>query len=298
MNPTEKIFRSAPLLEMIVKNQFYNCGANDNQNLMAALTRCVCFCFQFDKASYEHLKALKLEVKSQIPKSDGDIFLQFYHIQDAILGYNSCYDTLLQIIKFAFQLAPELHTQEDFLDAINNCRWTSDPNTQGIKELLQQKYSDNMVFPAFLKKSISFFETTRRKNAEYANKIKHGGGILIPPLQTFIPSVSKVNQKVSIIKKADGTLHFGFPKDITSFKMEWLYPDVVESQRLLQILQNQNAKIFEYAQYLFQFLKYDTLKDIPPYPGNTSSHLIQIKSNQVYKSTSRYKTRYENNSVD
>lgn len=277
MNPTENIFRSTPLLEMIVKSQFYNCGANGDQNLMAALTRYVCFCFQFDKASYTHIKALKTGIKSEISKPDGDIFLQFYHVQDVILGYNSCYDTLLQVIKFAFQLAPELHTQEDFLDAINNCRWTSDPNTQGIKELLKEQYSDNIEFQTFLKKSISFFETVRRKNAEYANKIKHGGGIIIPPLKTFIPSISKVNQKVSIIKKADGRLYFDCPENTSSFKMEWLYPDVVESQRLLQILQNQNAKIFEYAQYLFQFLKYDTLKDIPSISGK---YTFPLDSNQ------------------
>ena len=136
---TNNIHRSSKLLEIIVKNKFYNCGANGDIVLMAALTRFICFCFQFDKASYCHIKAWKYKNKAVSNDgiiSDSDETLQYFNIQDAFLGYNSCYDTLLQAIKFAFQLVPELKSKNDFVEALKDCKWGSDGKSIGIKELL------------------------------------------------------------------------------------------------------------------------------------------------------------------
>ena len=110
MNQINNLRRSEALLKQIVCNQFYNCGANGDIVLMAALTRFVCFCLQFDKASYQHLKAIELQDKAthnNVNFTEGDRHLLLFNIQDAIQEYNACYDTLLQAIKFAFRVSRE-----------------------------------------------------------------------------------------------------------------------------------------------------------------------------------------------
>ena len=232
--------------------------------LMAALTRFVCFCLQFDKASSHHLKALKYENKLQqkeVKLSDSDAYLQFFNVQDAFLGYNSCYDTLLQAIKFAFRLVGRIETERDFLDVLDNCKWNTTCDTIGIKELLSKSYlGQNTSFKNFLNKSISFFETKRNKNAKYANNIKHNGGIIFPSLKNYIPDVSKILDEVSIIISSDGKCRFNIQEKSEPFEMEWLYPLTIDSTTALQILNTQNESIYNYAVYLFSTLQYDQLK--------------------------------------
>lgn len=260
----ENIHRSSTLLETIVKNQFYNCGANGDIVLMAALTRFVCFCMQFDKASYHHIKALKYENKLKRKEDrlpDSDFHLQFFNIQDAFLGYSSCYDTLLQAIKFAFKLVGRIEIKQDFLDALDNCKWNTTGNTIGIKDLLDKNYlSQNISFKNFLNRSISFFETKRNTNAKYANNIKHNGGIILPTLKTYIPDVSKVVDEISMIISPDGKCRFNVQEESSPFKMDWLYPLTIDSTTALQILNTQNESIYNYTVYLFATLQYDQLK--------------------------------------
>lgn len=268
----DNLKRSEALLKQIVYNQFYNCGANGDIFLMAALTRFVCFCLQFDKASYQHLKAIELQNKAKhnnVNFTEGDKHLLLFNIQDAIQEYNACYDTLLQAIKFAFRLVESIGTKDDLLHVFENNKWLSYCRITGIKDLLIEQYdAKDDDFKSFLDVSSNFFETKRGKNAKYANSIKHNGGIILPSLKTFIPNVSKAIGNVSFIKHHDGKYKFNVPNDANLFKLEWLYPLEVKPIDILQRLSDQNKWIYEYVNYLFRVLQYDKLKELPALSGN------------------------------
>ena len=268
MNQIDNLRRSEALLKQIVCNQFYNCGANGDIVLMAALTRFVCFCLQFDKASYQHLKAIELQNKAKhnnVNFTEGDRHLLLFNIQDAIQGYNACYDTLLQAIKFAFRLVESIETEDDLLGALENNKWLSN---HGIKDLLIEQYdSKDNKFKSFLDVSSNFFESKRGDNAKYANSIKHNGGLILPSLKTFIPNVSKVIGNVSFIKYPDGRYKFNVHNDVNLFKLECLYPLEVKPIDILQRLNAQNKWIYEYVNYLFSVLQYDTLKELSALSG-------------------------------
>lgn len=273
----ENLHRSSTLLETVTRNGIFNRGANGDIVLMAALTRFVCFCAQFDKASFHHLRVLKYENKLKRKEEedkilDPDFHLQFYDVQDAFLGYNSCYDTLLQAIKFAFKLVGKIETEQDFLDALANCKWNTTGDAIGIKDLLIKSYlSQNSSFKNFLNKSISFFETKRNKSSKYANNIKHNGGIIFPSLKNYIPSVSKVFDVVFMERHSNGECRFNIQEKSEPFKMECLYPMTIDSTTAIQILNTQNESIYNYTIFLFDVLKYDQLKSgeyIFPFDSN------------------------------
>lgn len=271
MYQIDNLRRSEDLLKQIICNQFYNCGANGDIVLMAALTRFVCFCFQFDKASYQHLKAIELQNKAKhnnVNFTEGDRRLLLFNIQDAIQEYNACYDTLLQAIKFAFSLAENIETEDDFLGALENNKWLSNHRIKGIKDLLIEQYDSNDDnFKSFLDVSSNFFESKRGDNAQYANSIKHNGGLILPSLKTFIPNVSKVIGNVSFIKYPNGKYKFNVPNDANLFKLESLYPIEVRPIDALQRLNAQNKWIYEYVNHLFRVLQYDKLKELPALSG-------------------------------
>lgn len=270
MSKRPKLNRGTEFLNIIINNSFYRYGAHGDVMLMAALTRFVCFCLQFDKASYYHLKVLEFEDKAKSNNgnlSDTDEAFRFFYVQDAILGYNSCYDTLLQAIKFFFKLSPGLSSRDDFEKALKDCKWKSGERIDGIRDLLERSYSfENKQFKSFMKKSGTFFVERREKNACFANKIKHNGGVITTSLKAFFPQIIK-DKDVKYEKKATGECKFVVQEDTTSFKMEWLCPLVLDFKSTLQSLDAQNKYIFEYVQYLFDLLQFNQFKNITPLDG-------------------------------
>lgn len=263
----KNIHNSEEILNKIVKAQFYSAGCGGDILLMTALTRFICVCSQFDKANYNLVKAIKLSktfAKCETQQSQEVELL--YFLQDACIGYIACYDTLLQVLYFGLRLCDEMQTQNDFQNEIKNLKWMNSKDSLGVKEYIFQTQQIN--YPEvvdFMHKATSFFETSRQRIAKFANAMKHGGGLILESMKSYIPPCSKANQEITILYRPNRRVEFVVPNEgLTFFKYDWLYPETVEPSRLINILKTQNKNIYEFAIYLYNFLQYDKLYDLNP----------------------------------
>lgn len=257
------------ILTQIVRTPFYKFGANGNRKIFASLTRFVALCYQFDSGNFSLAQAKRLSKKDSASE-----VISLYHIQNCIISYCGCYDTLLQVIYFAFELGLPLKDKDAYLYSLRKARWNSDSSQQekGLKQLLNELSGNNQL-TNFIKTIDSFMGKPRNRVASLANNLKHGGGLITDSSATFISDIGFVNEGVRIVKDKNGRfIKFETSDALSSFKSDWLYPHIIKLPDIINQMVQQNKKIYEMAEYVYLSLAYDKLSELNHFLSDTYSN--------------------------
>lgn len=251
----------------IGNNPLYRNCANGDNRLMAAL--CLFFCLhqQYSFANYALKKAIRLfdNMDSESLTDEAKDSLILFNLQHAILAYNSCYDTILQIVYFAFHFAKDFHSRKQYLAQLSRCKWSDirpvkDGQT-GLRKAEEtglkiwfSELTDEASKSLFDKLSVLCGKDCRVRVNKLANTIKHKGGISIVSLNQYIPDCLRVETHFAFSKQGDTYKFTPTKNNIESFDPKILYPQEIDFVECISMLKNQNKIIYEFVEYLFNFM--------------------------------------------
>lgn len=228
-------------LTLVVRSQLYRFGANGDNRLMAALCIFCSISKYLDLGNY----TLRQSKKSyHALKSDNSELLQLLDIQQALLYYSSCFDSIMQFVFFAFHFAPKFKTEEEFKDTLKNFRWCKIENKL-------TKYSDGSDH----KRLLNLLQNSYKQDDEFwecINSLKHRGGISIPSLNTYVPDIANCS---GMTYSKDGSQYsFNIPDDFYIVKAQWFYPLTKTISQYQSILENANNHICDFVDDLFDLM--------------------------------------------
>lgn len=250
----------------IANNPLYKTCANNDNRLMAALSLYFSLSHQFDFANYALKKAKSLRSDDNYEPNLKGISREciiLFNLEHAILSYNACYDTILQIIYFAFYFANDFSTDIEFKKELSECKWKKSKKAKdengsniridcGLKKLLQE--IPNELAKSLFVKLQELYEKKRKYVNNYANIIKHKGGISIQSLNTHIPDIARVLTPVSLEVK-DGKCSFKLQSEEPEiFNPKMFYQECVDLDDCISELIKQNNDIYEFVEYLYGFM--------------------------------------------
>lgn len=238
----------------IINTPFYRNGANGDRYILASLSRLIALSYQFDSANYALKQAHRL-YKSK----DSDEILSQYQLQNCIISYCGCYDTLLQVIYFAFKFGEQLNDKNDFTNVTKKCRWRVDgnPSHLSLRDNLNRLVQNDKI-TALINKLDCFMDKSRLQVAVLANHLKHGGGLITPKYATYISPIGYINERFTIEKNGE-FININIPDKTSSFKANWFYPHVIDIPTIINQMYQQNEYIYNAVVDVYQSLEYDKL---------------------------------------
>lgn len=240
----------------IVKTPFYKNGANGDRYILTSLSRLIALSYQVDSANYTLKQAERL-----FKSKDADEILCLYQLQNSITSYCGCYDTILQVIYFAFKFNEKLNDEDDFQYILKKCRWNPDGNTShiSVKSKLEELLPNKKI-ATLIKKLDRFMNRSRRQVATLANYLKHGGGLITKKHASYIPSIGYLNGEYSMtINKNNEFVDIKFPDKTSLFMANWCYPHVVDVKIVIGQMHQQNESIIRIVTDIYHLLGYDKL---------------------------------------
>lgn len=233
-------------IQMLARSTQYKFGANGDNRLMASFCLMMSLSHQFDYANYAFKKVIEISQNNCMSKETRECF-QLMNVQQSILYYSACYDTLLQIIYFAFHFAPLFKNQKEFVKSLNGCVWIK--RKGGLKAQMIKSIKDSFEREFFDRVS-DLYENKRIPLQEIANTIKHRGGVSTPTLNTYLPEIANGVQKITIIKNGDD-VEFDIPEQFSIIKASWFYPLSYSMEYFVDILRKNNLIVYDFVEYLF-----------------------------------------------
>ena len=202
-----------------------------------------------------------------------------YFLRYAILAYNACYDYLEQIVYFAFDFFPFIKSEADYIQAVSRCI-RKDKRLENGREILEKSdYANDIEKLKVTNQEASSFFSKYNKMRKYrfdgingigdwANNIKHQGGFCFKELLT--PSGHTVAVASSEVV----------------FTTKILTPYTPTIKEAIERLINQNRKIIELSNWMFEYIFGDTtVIDFSPKqkPFSANKHQFNnIKLDNVY----------------
>jgi len=273
---TLKLQNITELIKQIKSSALYRCMANGNFHLYAALHQFENLSTNLGYANYALTLTNRCFEKYEELGDDAKRHESFFHLRNAIISYQTCYDTILQIVFWAFHFANDVENEEDSRNVMGKCSWNDKFFLHGKfrKKLKEESY---MVYQKQIAKEISnkyspdaadfantiseYFNNKRYILNEHANIIKHRGGFTLEHQS----NVSYVKTPIEfIINKSKGTCSSIVTEDIQLVQSDWFEPLEINIPDEINLLKEQNEYIVTLANYIFKKLKFDRLstKDI------------------------------------
>lgn len=236
-----------------------------NKCCFVALLKTLCLERQLLNA-YVHLCFAKnytdifKNISESFQKYDGEI-AKLIFLSDAIIAYNNCVDTVLQIIYFGLEFMPEFNSQCDYEKYLKQCKWPT------IEKGLADFISFHPQHEDFYKKTVEFYKAAKPIRT-IANAIKHHGGIVsahtqipCPPVYTISKSLNSTYDLSSLRDMMD--LIQNGSNDVFSPKS--VLPFTINFEEYIQILEDANSLIYDFTHYIFFYIGlYDaTMSNIP-----------------------------------
>lgn len=176
------------------------------------------------------------------------LWLRSEFAKNAIIWYNSCYDLFLQIIYFAYDFSKPVDSPETYSNEMINCRFDSKVedwkgNKNGFKQLIDnhneeaQKLYEKLI-DFYFKKSA---DKKDNKIKEWANILKHRGGIDFQGIYTT-PKTKRIFE--------------------SPFDTSYIQPLILNIDDVIELLISEHKKIVEFADFLYEFMEFDTLEKI------------------------------------
>lgn len=220
-------------MQFISKSLLYKFGANGDNRLMAALCLFMNLSHLLDFGNYSLIKLDKLEKSSCTQEKDYLLLLQ---IQQSLLYYSGCYDTILQIVSFATHISESFSTEEEYRKKLQ------DVNYNSIKNAMKNESK----FRELISILDTYYNNKRKSIAELINSIKHRGGISLPTLNKYIPDIANCSA-ISYERTESGAFKSVVPEDFTVVKACWFYPLTKSIEEYLSILETTNGEIVNFA---------------------------------------------------
>lgn len=175
--------------------------------------------------------------------------IRLYYLKYAIQSYNACYDYILQIIYFAFDFFSEIKSLEDYQENLKNCMVRKDGADTKFWLSFKQISTQNDAAKKLLKEFNKFSKKRHCRLSDWANALKHQGGIQLEELASRRPDCPVHDCKGNLI-----------------FSLDWIKPIYVTLDEVIETLKKQNIYIVEFADFLYKFIGYD-LCDQPNMEG-------------------------------
>lgn len=201
-------------IKLIATSNLYRFGANGDNRLMAAQCLIMNLSHQLDFGNYSIIQINRLQSKDKLPTVDKEC-MQLLHIQEALLYYSACYDTLLQIAYFGFHIANDFSTKEDYNKRLENCKWN-------LISTRLEKFKGEECIDKLIKLLKVHYQNGRTIISEIINNAKHRGGISVPSLNTYIPDIA--NCSGVTFEEKDGIYKFNVPDNFIVVQANWFYP--------------------------------------------------------------------------
>lgn len=251
------------LQERIIKSWCYMSNGSFNKCCFVALLKTLCLERQMLNA-YMHLCFARnhtnifRDASQSFQIYDGEL-AKLVFLSDAIIAYNNCVDTVLQILYFGLEFMPEFNSQRDYEKYLKQCKWPT------IKKVLFDYTSLNHQHVEFYNRTVEFY-TAAKPIRTIANAIKHHGGIVskhtqipCPPGYTiqFPKSVTSTDNLPSIQSMMDmiqkGSSDVFSPKSVLPFTIDF--------EEYITYLEDANSLIYDFAHYIFRYIGlYDATK--------------------------------------
>ena len=227
-----------------------------NRCCFVALLKTLCLERQMLNA-YMHLCFAKnhtdifRDVSQSFQIYDGEL-AKLVFLSDAIIAYNNCIDTVLQILYFGLEFMPEFNSQRDYEKYLKQCKWPT------IEKGLSDYISLNPQHEDFYKRTEIFYKEAKPIRT-IANAIKHHGGIVsehtqipCPPGYTItLPkSVNSIDDLPSL-QYMMGLIQNG-SSDVFSPKS--VLPLTIDFEGYIQILEDANSLIYDFTHYIFHYI--------------------------------------------
>lgn len=231
-------------IEYIAKSNLYKFGADGDNRLMVALCLIISLSQQLDYGNYALCKVNKLSddaTKDIVNKE----CVQLLYIQQALLYYSACFDTILQIVYFGFHIAEDFDTKERYIELLKEVRF------KRIQSRLNERPNDNNC-KYILKMIKVYYCSGRSVITDIINSVKHRGGISVQTLNTYIPPIA--NSMSITYEMVNKQPRFNIPQNYTVVKAEWFYPYTDSIEKYTHALELANKRIKNFIDCILKFM--------------------------------------------
>lgn len=244
------------LQERIIKSWCYMSNGAFNKCCFVALLKTLCLERQMLNA-YMHLCFAKnhtdifKNISESFQKYDGEL-AKLIFLSDAIIAYNNCVDTVLQIIYFGLEFMPEFNSQRDYEKYLKQCKWPT------IEKGLADFISLHPQHEDFYKKTVEFYKTVKPIRT-IANAIKHHGGIVSEHTKIPCPPGYTINLSKSV-NSTDDLPSLQYMMDLIKngsndvFSPKSVLPFTINFEEYIQILEDANSLIYDFTHYIFSYI--------------------------------------------
>ena len=244
------------LKDRIINSPCYITNGSFNTRCLVALTKFLCLERQLIMAYYDMCQAgveygIFKDASTPDNVRDNAELKCLHHLEHAIIEYNNCYDTVLQIVYFVFEFVPDFQTKNEFNKYLKGCRWST--KTNGIARSFERFIAENPSLQEakmFFEKLKEFYITSGKPIRDIANAIKHHGGIStkkyqlpVPPGYTISLTQDRSNVKENILNAI---------RNNNFFSPDSILPLVIEIEETIKLLELKTDDIYNFALYLFK----------------------------------------------
>ena len=237
--------KNLDLKRFIVSTPLFKMSCLGDHRLYAAMTKFFQIEDRFNISNYYLRKVIKINHNAVITSSKtGEVqhtqeaqnIVRFINAENAILGFNACYDYILQIVYFALYICPDFSTREEFLHLSKECDFSKNKPLRQKFRLLYQKDKNATKF---YDKLTTFYCDSRKRIQDYANIIKHQGGFYI----------------IDFPQPTSPCVYCGKDGNII-FNPKMFDPEYVSIDELIAVLSEVSKTIYTFTNYLFKFLSF------------------------------------------
>lgn len=244
------------LHQRIINSPCYLFNGSYNSCCLVALTKYICLERQLIKAYYtlciaaKHFSESIDSSQSEARRKESELHA-LHNIENAIVSYNNCVDTLLQIVYFVFEFVPCFYKADDFTKYLKQCRWERIKSK--FKKYLNNPYPNPKAFVVYDR--LDRFYSGASAIRDLANAIKHHGGLTTA--KSKIPCPPGLTLPVKCPFNFPLALGDDLEKLIKEtgddiFNPAAILPTVVDFEFVIKQLENQTDKIYDFAHFIFR----------------------------------------------
>lgn len=203
---------------------------------------------------------------------DAQTVIRFEFLKNAIIWYNSCYDYILQIVYFGFDFNKPISCRSEYLKELNNCRYQIPKNPKKLNSTFYTKFekiaSENGDAQDLFERLNTFYFENKGKLRDWANKLKHQGGIELDILYTK-------------------PLDYGFRNEDCKelFSDYYIIPTIISLDEVIKEGIRVHIEIVQIVDYLYNFIGF---KDIEV------TNILNVNHKYIFK---KFSVKTDNNAT-
>lgn len=200
---------------------------------------------------------------------DAQTVIRFEFLKNAIIWYNSCYDYILQIVYFGFDFNKPISCRSEYLKELKNCRYIKNQKTSKTFYTEFEKIAlKNPDAQDLFERLNTFYFENKGKLRDWANKLKHQGGIELDILYTK-------------------PLGYGFRNEDCKelFSDYYIIPTIISLDEVIKEGIRVHIEIVQIVDYLYNFIGF---KDIEV------TNILNVNHKYIFK---KFSVKTDNNAT-